>query len=420
MGKKSGPDAPDPVATAEAQADANRLNIFSPYGQIQFGNVDSSGNFVPNYGSDSREAVSFTETDNQQFIRGAQDQLARKLAGQVLGSNPVLPDARQNDLTVAGIQSNLPSLPNSLPDVRGSSQIESNLLARPDINSITQNRAGDINAVEQATYQRGLNLLQPDFNENRSRIEESLSNKGIPIGSDAYAKELDRLERSQGNQLENLALSSVQAGRNEAQRLFGNELNIFDRGTQQRSNSLAEQLALSGQESGLRNQLFSEGQTARQNSLAEQLALRAQKDTARQQALNEQLALLGQNQLNPTAPSIPFAGVDVAGPIQANYAAQSQQAAANNQALGGLLGSAGGMAAALAFSDLRLKENVSIVDTMPDGINIYEFNYIGDDTTYRGVIAQDIANTYPEAIVVDDSGYMKVDYSKLGIQMEVV
>ena len=69
-----------------------------------------------------------------------------------------------------------------------------------------------------------------------------------------------------------------------------------------------------------------------------------------------------------------------------------------------------------AFSDARLKENIKHVEQV-DGINMYTWNWkdeaMSSPMTY-GVIAQEVAETHPEAVMTGDHGYMMVDYSKLG------
>lgn len=77
-----------------------------------------------------------------------------------------------------------------------------------------------------------------------------------------------------------------------------------------------------------------------------------------------------------------------------------------------------GIASMIAsFSDIRLKENIQQVGVSPSGISIFEWNYIGNDKRYRGVIAQYILDTHPEAIVELDGGYLGVDYSKIDVDM---
>lgn len=68
------------------------------------------------------------------------------------------------------------------------------------------------------------------------------------------------------------------------------------------------------------------------------------------------------------------------------------------------------------FSDSRLKENI-IHMGMENGIPIYHFTYKSDPDhlTYRGVMAQDIVHTHPEAVErIGD--YLAVDYEKIGIE----
>ncbi len=72
-------------------------------------------------------------------------------------------------------------------------------------------------------------------------------------------------------------------------------------------------------------------------------------------------------------------------------------------------------------SDIGLKENLEYIEKSPSGINIYEWNYIGDNQRYRGVIAQDlIAQGKYDAVSEGDNGYLAVDYSQLDVQMTAV
>ena len=69
--------------------------------------------------------------------------------------------------------------------------------------------AGQGDSLEQATFQRGLNRIDPYLQEQRSAMAQRLQNQGLPVGSKPYNQELNRFDRSRGDQLENLALSSV-------------------------------------------------------------------------------------------------------------------------------------------------------------------------------------------------------------------
>ena len=71
-------------------------------------------------------------------------------------------------------------------------------------------------------------------------------------------------------------------------------------------------------------------------------------------------------------------------------------------------------------SDARLKENITKVGNSPSGINIYEWNYIGNKQRYRGVMAQEILERHPEAVALQPDGYMSVYYGKIDVNMERV
>ena len=77
-----------------------------------------------------------------------------------------------------------------------------------------------------------------------------------------------------------------------------------------------------------------------------------------------------------------------------------------------------GAASALGsfMSDIRLKENVNYIGKSPTGINIYTFNYKGDNQVYQGVMAHQV----PHAAFIHDSGYLAVDYSKVDVEFKGV
>ena len=67
-------------------------------------------------------------------------------------------------------------------------------------------------------------------------------------------------------------------------------------------------------------------------------------------------------------------------------------------------------------SDITLKENIDLVGTSKSGINIYEFDYINKkygNGRYPGVMAQEV----PSASFIGPEGTLKVDYSKIDVQI---
>ena len=100
---------------------------------------------------------------------------------------------------------------------------------------------------------------------------------------------------------------------------------------------------------------------------------------------------------------------------QANYA-QSQQDSGDG--FGMLLG----LGARALFSDRRLKTNIERVGVDGrTGLNIYEYEFKnGDGTRWRGVMADEVREKYPHAVMRMENGFDAVDYSALGMKVEVV
>ncbi len=64
------------------------------------------------------------------------------------------------------------------------------------------------------------------------------------------------------------------------------------------------------------------------------------------------------------------------------------------------------------FSDRRLKKNIKQISTRPDGLNVYEFDYIWGGGRQVGLMAQEVQTIYPGA-VSESGGFLMVDYSKV-------
>ena len=72
------------------------------------------------------------------------------------------------------------------------------------------------------------------------------------------------------------------------------------------------------------------------------------------------------------------------------------------------------------FSDIRLKENISKTGISKSGIPIYEFNYIGGTNRYSGAMAQDLLAMNSNSVTLDDSGYYKVNYDNIDVDMHLI
>ena len=72
------------------------------------------------------------------------------------------------------------------------------------------------------------------------------------------------------------------------------------------------------------------------------------------------------------------------------------------------------------FSDIRLKEKIQKTGKSPSGIPTYEFNYIGDNNRYSGVMAQDLIEMNIDAVSMDNSGFYKVNYNNIDVDMHLI
>lgn len=96
---------------------------------------------------------------------------------------------------------------------------------------------------------------------------------------------------------------------------------------------------------------------------------------------------------------------------------QVQAASSPFSGIGQLIGQIGSAGPATVFgkmfSDRRLKTDVKIVGKLPSGLHVYEFNYVWGGQRQRGVMAQEVMQSQPEAVLVGPGGYLMVDYGKV-------
>ena len=97
--------------------------------------------------------------------------------------------------------------------------------------------------------------------------------------------------------------------------------------------------------------------------------------------------------------------------------ATSSGAGLGGWAGGGFQGA--GSIAKLFSSDRRLKQNIELVGRDErTGLNLYEFEYKDEpDRRFRGVMADEVLDYMPKAVVTRNDGYMAVRYDLLGIDM---
>lgn len=69
------------------------------------------------------------------------------------------------------------------------------------------------------------------------------------------------------------------------------------------------------------------------------------------------------------------------------------------------------------LSDIRLKRDIHPVGRTQDGLTLYRFRYLWSDVEMVGLLAQEVLEVAPEAVITGEDGYLRVDYGRLGLSM---
>lgn len=326
-GGGGGSSSPDPVATAQAQAAANKEAVREQALVNQINQVTPYGNltYTGEVGAPDRTATT-TLAPAQQEMLDLQNQAGiqyGQTANQQLGA---------------------------ISERLGVPLDYSGLGDAPQANEATRQATAD------AMYQR----INPQWEQDRQRLETSLANQGITMGSEAWNRGMDDFNRAQTDA--RLAIDA-RAG-DEMSRMFGLE-------------------------SAARNQAI--------NEMVQQ----------RQIPLNELSAMLTGSQVQGPSfvntPQQSVAPVDIAGltyasaNLDAQRAAQrAAQSSANTQGLYSLLGT-GALAAGMFYSDRRIKTDIEQIGEQ-NGLPVYSFRYIWGGATHIGHMADEVKEKYPHAV----------------------
>ncbi|MGC3959561.1 MAG: tail fiber domain-containing protein [Verrucomicrobiota bacterium] len=371
-----------------AEAAANRYNISSPFGSQtwtqgdrQIIGYDSKG--TPQYGQNYTQTIQLNPSEQRQY--DLHNQIAESLLN---GAGDKISGFQDTPFSYGGTYKG-PSSYSGAGTYAGQSQPFDYSQATPE--------------VAQAQYQKTVNLLQPQFDRQNKDLEQKLANQGIPIGSDAYNEAVRNQSQNQNSALTNAALDAT---------TMGNQLALSQR--QQNVGEGAQTYGINADEMARSFGLNANaGLQARQQQNQEALS-------QRQQQYNELAAALGGQQLNPinNGGSGGASPLDVSGAYQQKNQANLTNAQLKNQGLNSLMGGIFGAGAGLLgntslFSDERLKEDIEQVGELPGGEGVYEYSYKGDPERFRGVIAQEIEQTQPDAVTDTPSGYKAVDYRKV-------
>jgi hypothetical protein len=68
-------------------------------------------------------------------------------------------------------------------------------------------------------------------------------------------------------------------------------------------------------------------------------------------------------------------------------------------------------------SDVRLKDDIVPLTRLDNGISLYRYRYKWSDQRYVGVMAQEVVDIVPDAVLRGADGYLRVDYGRLGLKL---
>ena len=102
---------------------------------------------------------------------------------------------------------------------------------------------------------------------------------------------------------------------------------------------------------------------------------------------------------------------------QAGATTSAAKSAAKSDIWSSAVGALGTAALAFALSDKRLKEDLKKVGKSENGLNIYLGKYkkesgLDDGKKHLFLIAQEVKDVVPEAVIEDENGYLRVNYEK--------
>jgi len=289
----------------------------------------------------------------------------------------------------------------------------------PYEDQVVQQTLQDINraAAQQDIGLRDRAISQGAFGGSRGRIAQeelarqtgrgaaeavgALRSQGFGRAQDAAMRSF---EAQQGRQA---GLASLQSGLAGQQAALGGQQAALGQGIA----SLGQQgQGMLGSQINLLNQLGAQGQATQQAALSRQFGAAQQLAQEPLQRLQTGQALLAGS---------PMGGISGGTGTSAYQRGVYQQPTALGQAVGAAGTIMTGLGAMGIKSDIDLKENITKIGELEPGIGWYTWDWndkgraIGvESEPSEGVLAQEVLEVKPDAVVVKD-GYYAVDYAKV-------
>lgn len=435
------------VTNPNVQTSLNLANVPSlksnidQYGQIQ-NQINTSG--LPSYG------INPGETYSDAIMRRLQPDLERQRAAEEarlanqgigLGSNAYstakdILGRQQNDAMTSAIVQGMGVGLQANQQQFGQNAAQQQAINAAQAQGFGQNAAQTQaqNAANAQAYQQA--LASGQFGNQAA---------GQQFGQNLSAQQLQNQAAAQNNAL---AQSNAQFSNQAAGQQFGQNLNaaqLANQAAAQNTGNAANLAAFGNQgigqqfQQGLANaQLGNQAnlQTYNQQLQNAQLQNQAQQQGFQQSAYNQMQPINVINALrtgsqvqspsyaqNAQMPQV--AGADLLGATQQGYNAQLANVNAQNAASGGFMSGLMGLGGAalsnpaIFTSDVNAKENIVKIGALNNGLNLYTYNYKDGydlpEGRQVGVIAQEVEEVMPEAVVAMPNGFKGVNYAMLGV-----
>jgi len=304
------PDAPDPVATANAQgaanleaakltASLNRADQINPYGQ-QMWTVDpnnpehwtSTTTLAPEQQAllDQQTSIATGLGDAQQSALGrVQSTFGQGLdtsgMTQRLGVGDALSQAGQNLYNPEGLTSRTEGMADMTAGLAGqagdnfSQQLNTAMPGVSRLSPTPQYRglggsAPDSDAdyrsqIQNALYSQQQSRLDPRFQQAESDQTAALAAQGITQGSNAYNREVQNLGMAKNDAYQSAMNQAISGGEAAINAQYGRDLSGRQQDLTQRTNDYQSMLSGRGQELGALNQYFGQEMAGRSQGLNE-------------------------------------------------------------------------------------------------------------------------------------------------------
>ena len=264
-------------------------------------------------------------------------------------------------------------------------------------------QAGFTQAQQQAQQDLARQMQASQLNQ-ATGLQASLANQATGLQAQT-ANQRAALEAARANQDAALRASLANQSTGLQAGLAGQQLGFEAQRANQAAGLQGAQFRLGAgnQLAGIGQQRFGMGQTV-ENQIAQQGAM--------QRGLQQQLIDAGRGQFQ-TAVGMPAQTLGYvssalgAAPVPQTTTQSRQPGVFDYLTLG----------AQMAPSDVRLKKDIKLVDQLDNGIEVYTWKWTDeakslgvDENNTRGVIAQKVMETIPEAVVVGENGYYMVNY----------